>query len=323
MPTLRMSFSGLCTFVFDPPLDPSIFEESPAGDANLKKATVLLQRLTRARALANQVNLRSEVLDQHFPLLEFNRKDWQPKSTRKADFHCFPDAEGEMTKGVCLLKGEELTIVSDRPSDSSLAFSRLKPKDPANPVLGLDEETSLFWMATLEDALPGRAMLNPRLLDTPAGSNQPILAKVQFDQGFLKTRELTDLPFNLGPSGPNSSFPRRVAIAFDLEVPFKEEVTVNMLSLNSDVPRRLVLKSQKDVEVGIANMEIDRYIGIDPTTGPHVAADFEVYFDLLQRPIAQDQSRPFLQLAARGGSSGQGGVSSCAPAHGTPGTPGG
>ena len=103
-PQLRVSFSGLCLFDFNPPL---------SGEVKPTNAKVLLQRLTRARPLAQTVNAQPEVLDQHFPLLEFNLADWSPSSTRKADFHCLPDATGKMTKGVCLLNGEDVTIHPD------------------------------------------------------------------------------------------------------------------------------------------------------------------------------------------------------------------
>ena len=320
MPTLRLSFSGLCTFVFDPPLDPFVFESGPKlPDAALTEATVLLQRLTRSRLLSNQVNLQNEVLDQHFPLLEFNLSDYQADSTRSPNFHCSPavDADGrtknEMTRGVCLLNGEELTITGDGEALDPLRFARLKPAKPADPQVSEEERKSLFWMATLDDAVPGAA-LNPTLLATSPASNQPILAKVHLTKGRLTTRELTDFAYTLATSGGTSNLNRRVATSFELEMEFQEKVTFNMVAnrKGKTTNEQLVLapKYGDTVQVGIVNMEIDRFIGLDPTTAPRVQADFEVYFDLLQEPIAQ---RPFLQLAARDNSSTQGGISSCAP----------
>src|SRR4051794_30630734 len=101
---LRVSFSGLCLFDFDPPL---------SGGVKPTKANVLLQRLTRARPLSGPANAQPEALDQHFPLLAFNLADWSSKSTRRPDFHCLPDATGRMTKGVCLLNGEDVTLHPD------------------------------------------------------------------------------------------------------------------------------------------------------------------------------------------------------------------
>src|SRR6476661_6751265 len=105
MPMLRITFSGLCTFIFDRPL-----RESPRPS----EVTVLLQRLTQARELKNRMSARTEILDQHFPLLSFFLTDYDGKaSTRFADVHCLPDANGRMTKGACLLNGEDLTILLD------------------------------------------------------------------------------------------------------------------------------------------------------------------------------------------------------------------
>jgi hypothetical protein len=314
MPTLRLSLSGLCTFIFDPPLNSFEFEP----DRKFKEVTVLFQRLTRARLLSNLANNQPEVLDQHFPLLEFSLDDLRPESTRTASFACSPEG-GALTKGVCLLNGEDVSILPDgAAANGGVGFSRLKPADQTNPLLSQPERESLYWMVTLEDALPGNSALNPRLIETPPGSNQPILAKMHLTKGRLKTRNLTDQAYTIGGSGRSSRINRRVATAFELELDFGKSVTVNMKGKRNGKPtdEDLVLAptGAGELQVGIGNMEIDRFIGLDPATGPRVQADFEVHFDLLQNPIAQGQPRPFLQLAARDGSSTQGGVSSCAPA---------
>ena len=112
-PQLRISFSGLCLFDFNRRLSE---ETKPT------QAQVLLQRLTRARSLSRVVNGQTEVLDQHFPLLDFNLANWSPASTRMANFHYLPDASGRMTRGACLLNGEDLTIHPD---------GNLEPASPA------------------------------------------------------------------------------------------------------------------------------------------------------------------------------------------------
>jgi hypothetical protein len=322
MPKLRLSFSGLCTFVLDPPLSTFAFQESPSEPATLSSVTILLQRLTRSRQLSNHVNLRPEVLDQHFPLLEFNLKD-QPKrkktsTDRRADFHCLPDDLGNMTKGVCLLNGEDLTVFHEG-DKTPLTFSTLRPANPTNPQLTEEEEKSLFWMVSLEDALPGNATLDPRLIETQPGSNQPILARIRLTEGTLKTRDLTDLPYTIGGSVAPSRLNRRIATAFEVEMDVQSPVEITMLANRNgaEAERRLVLVSADggDLEVGIANMEIDRFIGFDPASAPRVEADFEVYADLLARPLERDQPRPFLRQAGFGNSSGQG-VSGCAPSGG-------
>jgi hypothetical protein len=310
MPTLRLSLSGLCTFVFDPPLQET--------GATSRKLTILLQRLTRARPLSNRVNLQPEVLDQHFPLLDFNLRDLQ-EGSRKADFHCFPDAAGRMTRGVCLLNGEDLSILVDgvKTEGRPLTFSLAEPANLDNPS-PLEQE-SLFWMAALEDARPGAA-LDRRLFETAPGSNQPILARVQVTEGRLKTRELTDLPFTVAGSVGATRLNRRIATAFELEMHFEKTVKIEMVANRNGRTTRssLVLAPAGggDLEAGIANMEIDRFIGMDPASGPRVEADFEVYSDLLANPPGRGEPRPFLRQAGAGISSGQG-LSGCAPMVGS------
>ncbi len=309
MSMLRLSFSGLCTFVFDPPL-------SKTSGTLPKKATVLLQRLTRARALRNQSNLKPEVLDQHFPMLEFDLRDWSPESTRLADFHCLPDGSGKMTKGVCVLNGEDLKISLDGRGMKSdaLRLSMARPLDPAATVMSPEDQETLWWMATVGDAFPGRT-LNPVLQNTVPASNQPVLARVELTEGRLKTRELTDLAFTMVGS-ENSGFSQRVAVSFELEVDFGSKVIFEMTARRNGrtTHSELVLtpKDGASLEIGISNMEIDRYIGLDPASGPRVEADYEVYADLVTPPLPAGQPLPFLRQSSPGHASGQG-VSSCAP----------
>src|SRR5436309_15480375 len=210
MPTLRITFSGLCTFVFDQRL------KDPKGPKP-SEATVLLQRLTRARLLSNLATTKPEILDQHFPLLEFNLADYDSASSRLADIHCSPDASGKMTKGTCLLNGEDLTILLDdrKMERNALELSRDKPSNENSPNLGKQERDSLWWMATLDDVFPAKPNINPIVLNTPPGSNQPILARLLLTEGRLRTLELTDFPCTIVPPPGASKFNQRVATTFE------------------------------------------------------------------------------------------------------------
>jgi hypothetical protein len=309
MATLRVSFSGLCVFTFDHPLK---------GDGpKPRRASVLLPRLTRARTLGNQANGQPEVLDQHFPMLEFNLTDWNPESTRKADFHCLPGPDGRMTKGMCLLTGEDLRLCpdgEDRSGVSALDLTRDRPSDPLRPVTPKDQET-LWWMATLADAFPDSPGLHPAILRTPPGSNQPVLARVQLDAGKLRTRDLTDVACTIFPA--RTDFHQRVATSFELDLAFRDRVEFRMTANRNGrtTTRRLVLSPPpgQDLEIGIMNMEIDKYIGMDPADGPRAEADFEVYAELLAAPL--QGPRPFLRQMSPGNPAGIG-VSSCVPLGG-------
>ncbi len=303
-PQLRVTFSGLCLFDFNFPL---------RGPTLPTKASVLLQRLTRARPLSRVVNGQAEVLDQHFPLLEFNLKNWSPASTRKANFHYLPDDSGRMTKGVCLLNGDDVTIhpdVNPDPEKPTLNLVTSAPPPSAVPPTGTALET-LWWMVTLDDVFPGNP-LNPRIRKTDPASNQPTLARVTLNQGSLKTRELTNSPCTI--VGPGiSSFNRRVGTAFGLEVYCQENVEIRMKTMRNGRMETsklvLVSKDGSDIEIGISNMEIDRFIGMDPADGPRALGDFEVFTSLLTNPITG--LKPILLETSPGGSSGCCGHANC------------
>ena len=225
MPALRIKFSGLCTFVFNHSLKKEGSQPT--------EVTVLLQRLIRARPLPRVLGAKPETLDQHFPLLDFNLADYDlSASRRRADFHCIPGADGQMTRGTCLLIGEDLTILPDgnEMERHALALSNAEPKEPSSPRLTRQERDSLWWMATLEDVFRDKSAINPEILDTPPGANQPILARVTLTEGLLRTLELTDAACVIVPPlehrDSERPFNQRVATAFELSVPFINSVTI-------------------------------------------------------------------------------------------------
>ncbi|HEY0514007.1 MAG TPA: hypothetical protein VGH73_19015 [Thermoanaerobaculia bacterium] len=317
MPTLHIKFSGLCNFVFDRRLKPG---QGANGDAlPPSEAVVLLQRLTRARPISNlATTTKQEILDQHFPLLEFSLADYDPASTRFADVHCSPDASGKMTKGTCLLNGEDLTLLTDgrKMEPNSLELSRDRPADAGSPNLSKRERDSLWWMATLEDAFPKDAEINPLVLNTPPGSNQPILARMLLSEGRLRTLELTDFVCTIVPPvSPN--FNQRVATSFEFSIPFSNSITIQTVANRSGrtTPSELVLRPDGggDIQIEIMNVEINRLVGLDPASGPRAEADFGVYADLLKNPILG--SVPFLRQAISGDPASAP-LSTCVPSGG-------
>jgi hypothetical protein len=235
-----------------------------------------------------------------------------PGRTRNANFHCLPDAAGRMTKGVCLLNGEDVTIHPDgdpEPEEPALQLSRSQPVDTVDPK-GSSLDT-LWWMTPLDEVFPNNP-LDPRIRNTRPGSNQPILARVTLNQGYLKTRELTNSPCTIVGADP-FSFNRRVATSFGLEIDCREMVEIRMTAMRNGrrTTSKLVLYSRDgaDLEIGISNMEIDRFIGMDPADGPRAQGDFATFSDLLQDPI--EGLKPFLRESGPGNSSGCCGRANC------------
>jgi len=281
------------------------------------EATVLLQRLTQARLLTKVANGKPQILDQHFPLLEFYRADLVEGSTRIPDVHCSPDLNGSMMKGTCLLNGEDITFSLDgrRMERNALEVAWQPPKDPTTTHLTKSERDSLSWMATLQDAFGKAIRVNPVVLNTPPGSNQPILARVQLTEGRLRTLDLTDFACTIVPPVKNA-FNQRVATSFEFSVPFSNTVEIRMVANRNGrtTDRSLILRPVNggDVELGIMNMEINRLVGMDPANGPRAEADFGVYSDLLLEEITG--TVPFLRQTTAGDPAGAGGMSTCVPA---------
>src|SRR5262245_2946011 len=112
MPSLRIGISGLCFFAFDKPLKASL---KTAGAPLPTRADLLFQRLIESEGLNHVVNDKNEVLDQHFPLLEFNLVDWSTASTLSPNFLFSPDltVPGKMTRGSYVLFGDDMKILLD------------------------------------------------------------------------------------------------------------------------------------------------------------------------------------------------------------------
>jgi hypothetical protein len=314
MPTLRIKFSGLCTFVFD--------KQLKRGDGVPSEATVLLQRLTRARQLSSKGGAKPEILDQHFPLLEFGLADYDPASTRMADVHRTPDSSGRMTKGTCLLIGEDLAILPDgrKLERHALELSNTPPQDKAVSNLSRRERDSLWWMATLQDAFPTNFVINPSILTTPPASNQPILARVALTEGRLRTLELTEAACTIVPP-PDKDFNQRVATSFEFAIPFSSTVTIKTSAIRNGkaAESQLIFKpaSGGDLQIEIMNMEINRLVGLDPANGPRAEADFGVYADLLKSP-PDAKNVPYLRQSSAGDPAGAP-HSTCVPGAGASG----
>jgi hypothetical protein len=321
MPTLSLSISGLCVFAFDQLLKGT----GPPPT----QATLLLQPLIRSQELDHQTNGVHDVLDQHFPMLEFNPDDRDAAaSTRGPDFLCTPDAQGKMKTGVCTLFSDDLTILIDgRTMGSNGNVLKLTRTPPANPsastLTGTDRET-LWWMATLEDAFPGKGRVNPIFINNPLGPNQTFLARVVLSEGTLKTVDLSDHPCiftSVSSANVNTSFNQRIATSFVLEVPFAKTIEIRMKRPNSnnqfDTSQMIFSPAAgQDLQIAIKNMEIDPSIGLPPykNTNPRSEADFEVYAKLL--PGVPVQNPP--SLSAVGPSDVVAGVSMgyCPPTGG-------
>ena len=245
MPKLTIQFYGLCMFVFNSSIK--------NGGPRPTEARVLLPKLTRARQLRHVVNGRNEVLDQHFPFLELDLKNRGSGSDRKLSF-LLPDSEnGEMTKGVCLLFGDDIEIRPDGKKGSGLSVVKDAPRDRNWRTAKGDDRDTLWWLATLEDAFPNGGRVRKEFYQNEPGPNEAILTRVLLDVGKLRTDEVTDEScMFVHPGSPTFSQP--VATHLALDVDFERHVEIVMTRRENGEPqeRKLVLVPQGD------KMEIDQ-----------------------------------------------------------------
>jgi hypothetical protein len=185
MPSFTVTFSGLNAFIFNRPLK---MGHTP------DEATLVIPNLMKPQTLQEENNGQHEVLDPHLPLLLFDSKLRAPASTTFPDLmlHQDPTPGIPRTAG-CLLFNVELEILADgRPLNGHVTMSDAPPTSPADPTLA--------WIATMEDASPGKGRANPDLL-APKLPLDLIVARLPLKQGTLVTSRLTDFPCRFAPPG--------------------------------------------------------------------------------------------------------------------------
>ena len=282
MPNLKITFSGLCAFVFDKTFkDP----KTPPTRATVLMPQLLLPRLLRARP-----NADPEVLDAHIPQLIFGMRNLAATSPLKPDF--------TSSTGQCLtlLYSRELRILPDGKAPTSpLSIDNGQPKNLLTKVP--EESNSLFWMVGLKDAFPASlGRVNPDLLQQPPSTNGRVIAKIAVDSGQLSTLEVS--PFELSfekPGDPN--FRRRIATKLLLEIPITSSAVIAIKD-GQGVEKQCQLQANGgDIEVEISNLEIDRFLALPtdiiyPAKGS--ATDFQIFFEMSAVPIVSPPSLDFV-----------------------------
>ena len=119
MPNLSLTISGLCVFAFDQPV------KGKGKDPT--QATLLLQRLNRSLELDNMNGTSHEILDQHFPMLEFNPTELAATSTRVPDFAYAPDARGTM-ESLDVYNAQAMGILTTSKLAEALDLSKEDPQ---------------------------------------------------------------------------------------------------------------------------------------------------------------------------------------------------
>ncbi len=278
--TFRMTLSGLMVVVPDRPFESAF---GPAGSV-----TVLLPNLLRPHPLENG---DKAILDPHLPFLEFPLAARQSASTRAADL-----LNPARNTGLCKLLGEEIEILAVPGLPVGFTLDTREPADPnqANP----DEQKSLFWLATMEQAAPGRGTLKPGLLDSELGEKKDIVARMRVERGRFRTFALSTELCRFEPKGP-AGFERRVAISLALEIEGVPSHVALSMKKTGEEPEVLVLagKDGEVVELNLMNSEIEDVMNPQPAGQVDLdpdrpVADFEVFYDLADGFRTRNRKEP-------------------------------
>lgn len=289
--TFRMTLSGLMVVVPDRPFASAF---GPAGSV-----TILLPNLLRPHPLENGDRAS---LDPHLPFLEFPLAASQAATTRE------PDLLNPARKtGLCKLVGEEIEILPVPGLPVGFTLDTRSPANVNQPTLA--ERESLFWLATMEQATPGRGTLKAGLLNSELGETKEIVARARIDRGRLSTLALSLDPCRFEPDGPRN-FQRRIAISLVLEIPgVPSHVRLSMKKADREA-EVLVLagKDGETVELHLMNSEIEDVMNPRPAVQLPLEeplrpiADFEVFYDLAAGFRARNRNEPrrFLQQIREG-----------------------
>lgn len=301
MPKLRINISGLCFCAFNNSLKGAIDGVGPKPT----RVDLLMQRLIRAEPLVHN----HQVLDQHFPLLEFRLADLSGESTRSPSysFQWNPNTD-RMERGGCLLAGDDLTILVDgNPlSGGDLNLSVHQPQSSS-------DLNTVWWMPTLEHAFPGVGSIEQRFITTPPSLNTEILARLPLTDGTLTTGKLSDSVCTFVFGDP--TFRRQIATRLKFEIDFTSKVEIDILHREQNTETRTKLAfvppGGADLDLELKNSEIDESIGL-PRYGNLPEADFEIYTRLLPESV-RSQIPPASLVAQGAGNSAGVTMGACPP----------
>lgn len=282
--TFRMILSGLMVMVPDRPFEQNL--EPSDG------VTFLFPNLLKPRKLEHMPNREPQLLDAHFPFLEFPMAARRSGSTREADLH-----NPARNAGLCRLVGEEIEILAI--PGQSVGF-RMETSIPANKkVPAGDELRSLFWVASVEQGSPGRGVIRPDLLAAPLGEKESLVTRVRFEHGRLFTNTVTNRRCRFEPAS-RLRFERPVALSLALEIEnVQTHVALAMRKQGQD-PQVLVLAPEGGegiVELNLMNREFEDIFNpslLQLAEPDRPLADFEVFYDL-SSTFQPGDPRPFLR----------------------------
>ncbi len=262
--TFRMVLSGLMVVVPDRPR--SLFGPP-------ESLTVLVPNLQKPRTLDG-----ADILDPHFPFLEIPTQSRRESSTREADLE-IPSRRTSLFH----LAEEEISIRVPG-LDPALSFNTVKPRDLAHP--NSEEEKSLFWLATVEQASPGYGLVNPSLLTADLVGNGDIATRLRIDTGSLCSHRLSERPCRFEPFQRDGEVDRRYTTQLALEIEGVPGEVILSLRKGDTTTRELHLMPRSrasELVVHFTNREFEDIVYLSseqPADVTRPLADFHVFYDV-------------------------------------------
>lgn len=259
---LRITFTGLCAFVFDHPLKGSGLAPT--------KATILMPNVLKGMLISGPRNVPS-FRASHYPQLIYPHWTAAPNSPF--------DLLGSDGRALLFLWEEHLEILPDgKPQKGKLTLSRKEPHNFRHPHP--DEIPSLWWMVAVTDAFPfSSGRIDSMHLDYSPSANGSIISRLEISQGTLSTAELSPFPLQFLPPA-SGDFNRRIAASLVLSMRAEKYVDVDLPTRKSKL--RLQPRGTDPLEIKINNIEIEDFIAPPPRVPQELdrSIDFGIYFDL-------------------------------------------
>lgn len=278
----RMVLSGLMVVV---PSRPQDFL-APADSL-----TVLLPNLRRPRTVGPP-SLQPEILDPHFPFLLIPDGTRLEESTRRVDL-AIPEQQQMFH-----LLGEEIEIQVPGLAPG-LSMNTLRPLDLNQPTA--DEERSLFWIATVEDASPGFGAVNPDFLTAELEGNNQIATRLRIDAGHFCTHLLSERACQFHPTR-DGDVERRYAIRLALEFQEVPDRVILRLTRAGESRELHLGQAAGELEVQLTNREFEDLLNPGNPADPRPAMvdrplnDFDVFYGFSLAPEVPAEARRFLEL---------------------------
>ncbi|HUR79476.1 MAG TPA: clostripain-related cysteine peptidase, partial [Thermoanaerobaculia bacterium] len=227
--------------------------------------------------------------------VRFPEASYPASNTRRPEGQLRPDGLRHI-----VLRNERLTIVTD-PAGPHKVLSLKRDTDPRpSSTPTRTNATSLRWVPTVQELVPGNGDLNPDFFNSPLAADPPLIARVDFAQGVLGTTgaDPVQVPFVNKAGTTKLPIARELLLELDVE---SDNFVLQSLNLDGspNPDRHMRFEPGGDVEIVIGNESAaDIYEPSEPLRDLDVIAgrcmaEFTIYYGMCANtPV--DPPMPFI-----------------------------